>query len=94
MGSQRKGPAGRFANGPWWRSAGTGHFIESPTLKPQDPPLPKRHGQVEGDVVLVVAHHAQELKLELEQRLRLEKRRRGEGERGCEKNHKAGPGPD
>lgn len=35
------------------------------TLKSQNPSLSKRHGQVQGDVVLVVAHDTQELKLEL-----------------------------
>ena len=40
------------------------------TLKPLYSPLPKRHGQVQGNVVLVVADDTQELKLELEQSLR------------------------
>lgn len=46
------------------------------TLEPVHPALAKEHGQVEGDVVLVVAHHPQELKLELVQRLSQETIRR------------------
>lgn len=42
------------------------------TLKSQYPSLPKWHGQVQGDVVLMVAHDTQELKLELKQRLHSE----------------------
>lgn len=48
-------------------------LLGPPTLKPEDPPLPKRHWQVQGDVVLVVAHHTEELKLELKQCLRFKK---------------------
>lgn len=40
-----------------------------PTLEPLDSALSKGHGQVEGDEVLVIADHPQELKLELVQRL-------------------------
>lgn len=43
-------------------------------MKSQDPSLSKWHGQVERDVVLVVAHNTQELKPELKQRLHLKKK--------------------
>lgn len=39
------------------------------TLKSQYPSLSERHGQVQRNIVLVVAHDAQKLKLELKQRL-------------------------
>lgn len=39
------------------------------TLKPLDAAFSKGHGEVEWDVVLMVAHHLEELKLELIQRL-------------------------
>lgn len=39
------------------------------TLKPLDAAFAKGHGQVERDIVLMVAHHLEELKLELVQRL-------------------------
>ncbi len=39
------------------------------TLKPLNPAFPKGHGQVKGDIVLMVANNPQELKLELIQSL-------------------------
>ena len=41
-------------------------------MKPLDPAFAEGHGEVEWDVVLMVAHHLQELKLELVQCLEKE----------------------
>lgn len=71
LGSQRKSFLGQTVPCDVIRSV---HFIMFPTLKPEYPSLPKRHGQVQGNVVLVVAHDAEELKLELEQCLPFKRR--------------------
>lgn len=39
------------------------------TLKPLNAALPKRHGQIEWDVMFMITHHPQKLKLKLIQRL-------------------------
>ncbi len=39
------------------------------TLKPLNPALPKRHGQIEWDIMFMITHHPQKLKLKLIQRL-------------------------